>query len=98
MARQNEELWQELRLNNKYVCSIYAYTDFEWADAGNTVILHLFEGDNITVVAHNDNYLYGSSDHIFTTFSGVEIMSDVDLSNPGTTSNVSLITTYKTCA
>jgi len=85
MTRQNEELWLDLRVHNLTICSIHAYTDYEWADAGNTAIVHLYEGDNVTVAAHGDleNHLYGSSDHVFTTFSGAQIMSDSDLANPG---------------
>lgn len=90
MTRQNEELWQDLLKNGNYVCSIYGYTDYEWVDAGNTVIIHLLEGDNITVVAHGDieNHLFGSEDHVFTSFSGAQIMSDADLLNPGTITGV----------
>jgi len=70
MSRQNEEIWQDLRVNGHYVCSIYASTDYEWADAGNTAILHLYNGDNLRVVGHEglENHLYGTSDQIFTTF------------------------------
>ncbi|XP_052761170.1 uncharacterized protein LOC128203686 isoform X2 [Mya arenaria] len=86
IARQNEELWQDLVHNGNYVCSIYAFTDYDWADAGNTVILHLMEGDTMTVRAHPtlQNNLYGSQDHIFTSFSGVQIISDSDIAMPDT--------------
>lgn len=83
MTRQNEKLWQELKLNRQHICSIFAFTEYEWAEAGNTVILHLQVGDNLTVAAVEENYLYGSSDHIFTTFSGALILSDSDMTNPG---------------
>ena len=90
MSRQSEELWLDLRVNDRYICSIYAYTDYEWADAGNTAIVHLSAGDNVTVTAHAglENHLFGSSDHIFTTFSGAQIISDAELRNPGTSKSI----------
>jgi len=86
MTRESKELWLDLRVNNLTICSIYAYTNYEWADAGNTAIVHLYEGDNVTVNAHGDfaSNIYGTSDHIFSTFAGVQIISDSDLVNPGT--------------
>lgn len=83
MSRQNEQFWQDLLLNGHYICSVFAHREFEWANAGNSVILHIQEGDNLTLVAHETSFLYGSSDHIFTTFSGAEVVPDVDLLYPG---------------
>ncbi|XP_045162553.2 uncharacterized protein LOC123527267 [Mercenaria mercenaria] len=84
LAHQNEELWQDLFHNDHYVCSIKCVTDFEWTGAGNTVILHLNANDTMTVKAHAgvDNYLFGKQDQIFTTFSGVQVITDLDMLSP----------------
>ncbi|XP_045162552.2 uncharacterized protein LOC123527266 [Mercenaria mercenaria] len=84
LAHQNEELWQDLFHNDQYVCSIKCVTDFEWTGAGNTVILHLNANDTMTVKAHAGvaNYLFGKQDQIYTTFSGVQVITDLDMSFP----------------
>ncbi|KAH3780154.1 hypothetical protein DPMN_157964 [Dreissena polymorpha] len=50
---QNEELWLDLWANKdhveRYICSIYAFVDFEWDSAGNTVIVHLASGEQVAV-------------------------------------------------
>lgn len=59
MNRQDEELWLDLRKNGNYVCSTYAFRNYEWAAAGTIAILHLTEVDNLTVTAHDgiENHL-----------------------------------------
>jgi hypothetical protein len=39
----------------------------------------------MTVKAHigNDNYLFGNTEQIFTTFSGVQVITDIDMMSPG---------------
>ncbi|XP_060602559.1 uncharacterized protein LOC132755684 [Ruditapes philippinarum] len=84
LTHQNEELWQDLFQNDQYICSIKCVTDFDWTDAGNTAILHLNVNDTITVKAHAgiDNFLFGNPDQIFTTFSGVQVITDLDMLSP----------------
>ena len=82
LARQNKELWQGLFHNSQYVCSIYGQTDQEFADAGNTVLLHLKENDQITIRAQRNNSLYGDEDQIYSTFSGTQLATEADMS-PG---------------
>lgn len=82
---QHEDLWLELWVNNIYVCSIYAFTDFDWATAGNSAILHLLAGDQAAVLSKygHENRLMGSAEYMFTSFSGAQIVSDDDLRSPG---------------
>ncbi|KAH3780157.1 hypothetical protein DPMN_157967 [Dreissena polymorpha] len=79
-SRQHEELWLDLRQNGAYVCSIYGFTEFDWASAGNSVILHLSSGDNVGFYSRpgHESHLFGSADHVFTTFSGAQLVSDFD--------------------
>ncbi|KAL4221158.1 hypothetical protein ACF0H5_019417 [Mactra antiquata] len=81
LARQGQEEWQELFRNDQYVCSIYGKDSQEWADAGNSVLLHLNAGDQISIKSHNGrtSTLFGSTDEIYSTFSGVQIATDYDL-------------------
>ncbi|XP_053379495.1 uncharacterized protein LOC123526879 [Mercenaria mercenaria] len=81
LARQNKELYQDLYHNNQYVCSIYGLTDQDWADAGNTVLLHLKQNDEISIRADGNNSLYGAADQIYTTFSGAQLVTDTDMNS-----------------
>lgn len=80
LSRKNKELWQELFHNNMYVCSIYGLTDQDWTDAGNTVLLHVKENDQISVRAHRDSSLYGTIDQIYSTLSGAQLVREGDMS------------------
>ncbi|XP_053378610.1 uncharacterized protein LOC128548191 [Mercenaria mercenaria] len=81
LARRNKDLWQELYHNNQYVCSIYGLTDHDWADAGNTVLLHLKQNDQISIRAHTNNSLYGTTNQVYSTFTGAQqlLMLTLDL-------------------
>lgn len=81
LARQNQELYQDLYHNNQYVCSIYGLTDQQWADAGNTVLLHLKKNDKITIKAASNNSLYGDIDQIYSTFSGTQLVTETDMTS-----------------
>ncbi|XP_076110292.1 uncharacterized protein LOC143079045 [Mytilus galloprovincialis] len=72
LSRKNEEIWLDLYKNKDYIVSIYAYTINDWADASNTVVLELQKGDLIFVKAvdNYENWIYGATDDIYTTFSG----------------------------
>ena len=83
VSSQGEEIYQELYHNNNLVCSLYNYADNEWTDAGNTAILHLQAGDKIGVYAAVDNNIYGSSDEVYTSFSGAMIASEHDINIKG---------------
>ncbi|XP_033729112.1 uncharacterized protein LOC117318192 [Pecten maximus] len=75
LTRQNTELWLELYKNTDLICSAYAHNPSSsgYADAGNSALLFLNIGDTVYVKAHDayDNTLYGASDEIYTTFTGV---------------------------
>ena len=72
LSRSDGEIWLEFYKNEDYVVSIYAYTASDWADAGNSVILELQQGDTVYVKATDDydNALYGAAGEVYTTFSG----------------------------
>lgn len=77
LSSENGEVWLDIYKNNDYVVSIYASTYYDWADAGNSVVLDLSKGDLIFVKAV-DNYVndvYGAADEIYTTFSGALVNS-----------------------
>ncbi|XP_060069407.1 uncharacterized protein LOC132549485 [Ylistrum balloti] len=79
LTRENSELWVELYKNTQLICSAYAHNPSSsgYADAGNSALLNLNSGDTVYVKAHDayDNSLYGASDEIYTTFTGVLIDS-----------------------
>ncbi|XP_052266334.1 uncharacterized protein LOC127868529 [Dreissena polymorpha] len=87
-SMQNEELWLDLWATKdhveRYICSIYAHVDFEWASAGNTVIVHLSSGEQVAVFSRPGHVsrLFGSYDYQFTSFGGSQIISDEELRNP----------------
>ncbi|XP_061178742.1 uncharacterized protein LOC133187402 [Saccostrea echinata] len=72
LSHSDEEAWLELFHNNQYVVASYGYTVGSYADAGNSVLLHLKKGDTVKVKARpgTDVKLYGDSDEYYTTFSG----------------------------
>ncbi|WAR14923.1 C1QL2-like protein, partial [Mya arenaria] len=43
-----------------------------------------YQGDSVSVKSHaqKPNHLYGTQDHIYTTFSGAQLISDEDLGDP----------------
>jgi hypothetical protein len=86
---QQEELWHDMFVNEEYICSARSKTNYEWSSSGNTVILHLRSKDNVTIKANvdTDSYLFGNADQIFTSFSGVQIITDYDAQSPGTYMN-----------
>lgn len=69
----------ELYKNADYVCSIYGFTTHGFADAGNSVLLHLNENDVISIRSHasTNTTLYGTLDQIYTTFTGVFLNPDI---------------------
>lgn len=84
LSMQQEELWHDMFVNEEYICSARSKTNYEWSSSGNTVILHLQSKDNVTIKAHadTDSYLFGNADQIFTSFSGVQIITDYDAQSP----------------
>ena len=73
LTKNDTNVWLELYKNNEIVVSIYAHTLGDYADTGNAAILELEIGDTVYVKAR-DQYnviLYGASDEIYTTFTGV---------------------------
>ncbi|XP_060602560.1 uncharacterized protein LOC132755685 [Ruditapes philippinarum] len=84
LSMQHEELWHDMFVNEEYICSARSKTNYEWSSTGNTVILHLRSKDNVTIKAHvdTDSYLFGNDNQIFTSFSGVQIITDYDAQSP----------------
>lgn len=78
LTHSQSKIWLELYRNTDYVCSIYAYTSHGYADAGNSVMLHLNEYDSVSIKSHSsyNTTLYGKSDQIYTTFTGVLLNPD----------------------
>ena len=78
LSRSDSKIWLNFFKNEEYLVSIYAYTASDWADAGNTVILELQQGDLVYVKAVDDydNSLYGAENEIYTTFSGELLFSE----------------------
>lgn len=60
------------------MCSIHGYTSHGYADAGNSVMLHLNENDIISIKSHasTNTTLFGTADEIYTTFTGVLLKPD----------------------
>lgn len=78
LAHTQSKIWIELYKNTNYVCSIYGYTSHGYADAGNSVMLHLNENDSISIKSHasTNTTLFGTADEIYTTFTGVLLKPD----------------------
>lgn len=59
------------------MCSIFGYTAHGYADAGNSVLLHLNEDDKVSLKAHSSysTTIYGTG-HVYTTFTGVLLNPD----------------------
>lgn len=76
-------MYQELYHNNFYVFTIYGLAPGAYCDDGNSVILHVKEGDQITVKAHRDNDLYGSPNQIYSTLTGVELLDEPTMLSRG---------------
>lgn len=67
------EAWLELYKNYDLVASIWARIYRDRADSGNAVVLELAAGDTVYLKSRHGRTigLYGASDKIFTTFTGV---------------------------
>lgn len=78
LAHNRSRTWIELFKNTNYVCSIFGYTSHGYADAGNSVFLHLNEYDTVSIKSHRsyNTTLYGTGDQIYTTFTGVLLNPD----------------------
>lgn len=78
LAHTQSKIWIELYKNTNYVCSIHGYTSHGYADAGNSVMLHLNENDIISIKSHasTNTTLFGTADEIYTTFTGVLLKPD----------------------
>ena len=75
-----DELWLSLyKNNNDLLSTAYSHSPSStgYGDAGNSAIVDLNVGDTVSVRAHDafHNAIYGASDEIYTTFSGVLIDS-----------------------
>ena len=68
-------------MNGSYICSLRGFSPYDFLHVSNAVILHVNQGDTVSIVSHSgvENHLFGNPDHIFTTFSGGEIISDNDI-------------------
>lgn len=86
LAHTQSRTWMELYKNADYVCSIYGFTTHGFADAGNSVLLHLNENDDISIRSHasTNTTLYGTLDQIYTTFTGVFLNPDITGKTPYT--------------
>lgn len=86
LAHTQSRTWMELYKNADYVCSIYGFTTHCFADAGNSVLLHLNENDVISIRSHasTNTTLYGTLDQIYTTFTGVFLNPDINGKTPFT--------------
>ena len=79
LAHTQSKIWIELYKNTEYICSVYGYTSHGFADAGNSVLLHLNSNDTVSIKAHQayNTTLFGTDDEIYTTFTGVLLRSDI---------------------
>ncbi|XP_078333811.1 uncharacterized protein LOC111103937 [Crassostrea virginica] len=79
LAHTQSKIWIELYKNTEYICSVYGYTSHGFADAGNSVLLHLNSNDTVSIKAHEayNTTLFGTDDEIYTTFTGVLLRSDI---------------------
>ncbi|XP_055997849.1 complement C1q tumor necrosis factor-related protein 4-like [Ostrea edulis] len=79
LAHTQSRIWIELYKNTNYICSTYGYTSHGYADAGNSVLLHLNTNDHVTIRTHSSHNttLYGTDNQIYTTFTGILLSSDV---------------------
>lgn len=86
LAHTQSRTWMELYKNADYVCSIYGFTTHGFADAGNSVLLHLNENDAISIRSHasTNTTLYGTHDQIYTTFTIVFLNPDINGKTPYT--------------
>lgn len=59
------------------MCSIFGYTAHGYADAGNSVLLHLNEDDAVSLKVHPSysTTIHGTG-HVYTTFTGVLLNPD----------------------
>jgi hypothetical protein len=78
MSHDNTTTWLEIYQNDNYMASLYAHINQDYADAGNSIILHLAEGDRVYVKAMDsfDVTLYGQPGDTYTTMTGVLIAQD----------------------
>lgn len=76
LAHRGQEVYQDLYHNNFYVFTIYGLADDAFCDDGNSAILHLKAGDQITVKARRSNILYGSQSEMYSTLTGVQLYTE----------------------
>ncbi|CAC5380908.1 Protein FAM160A1,FTS and Hook-interacting protein,UPF0518 protein CPIJ015043,FTS and Hook-interacting protein homolog [Mytilus coruscus] len=80
LATSDHELWLDLYYNDQYINSAYGKTPNEWADAGNTAIIHLHTGDKVSVRSRRAGGIYGDigTNQTYTTFSGSILSPSTD--------------------
>ena len=81
VAQFDTELFLGLYHNENHVVSLRSYSGSKRAAAGNTAIVRLATGDQLSVRARSDgnNGLLGNSDEVYTTLSGVLIATELDI-------------------
>jgi len=75
LTQTNTQLFLQLVRDGFVVATLWGYTSGDYAAAGNAVIIQLSEEDRVWVETR-DNIpvdLYGASDEIYTTFTGVKL-------------------------
>ncbi|KAL8576672.1 hypothetical protein ACOMHN_025147 [Nucella lapillus] len=84
LSGNDTDMWLELHHNYQYVVSVWGHTDNDYATGGNSVILQLIMGDEVTVACTTQYHseLYGASDEVYATFSGY-LISPVYQEFPG---------------
>ncbi|XP_076117621.1 uncharacterized protein LOC143085259 isoform X1 [Mytilus galloprovincialis] len=80
LATSDHELWLDLYYNDQYINSAYGKTPNEYADAGNTAIIHLHTGDKVSVRSRRAGGIYGDigTNQTYTTFSGSILSPSTD--------------------
>ncbi|KAK3093600.1 hypothetical protein FSP39_017952 [Pinctada imbricata] len=83
LTMSDVNVWLELFKNDQIVASLFGNTPHDYADAGNSVILHLNAEDRIDVRAHSNytTHLFGTTDQVYTTFTGVLLSPDFQIDN-----------------
>ena len=79
MAVDDSELFLDLYHNAKYICSLHGLADTGRVSTGNSVILDIIPGDQISVKARNQNNLVGTSTNAYTTLSGHMVAGETRL-------------------
>ena len=76
-------MYQDLYHNNDYVFTIYGMGTNQNCDDGNSAILHLRKGDEITMKASSEQLLYGNDTSLFSSLTGVRLYSEEEMLSPG---------------